>query len=279
MTILITGATGTVARLALEQLLATGAKVSATSRNPQTANLPEGVQVHAADLTDPESLVPALVGVEHVFLYASAIKDPAAVATVLAEHGRPHTVLLSTYAVTEDDAENNYNAQRHVVVENALSAAGLPTTFLRPSTFALNTLGWAASIRDEGHVSLPFPDIPFAPIHELDIADVAALALTREEMVGTAPVLTGPEFLTQAQQVETIAAGIGKPLQVYKLTHEQVRAQFLELYSPALAKSFLNSYERVSSIPTDLTNAVADITGRSARTYAQWVSDHLQDFS
>ena len=279
MTILVTGATGTVARLALEQLLATGAEVSATSRNPQTANLPAGVQVHAADLANPESLVPAIAGVEHVFLYASAIKDPAAVTTVLAEHGRPHVVLLSTYAVAEKDAENNYNAQRHVVVENALSAAGLPTTFLRPSTFALNTLGWAASVRNEGRVSLPFPDIPFAPIHELDIAAVAVAALTREEMVGTAPVLTGPEFLTQAQQVETIAAGIGKPLQVHKLTHEQVRAQFLELYPPALAESFLGSFERVSSIPTALTNAVEDITGHPARSYAAWVDDHLDDFS
>lgn len=279
MSILITGATGTVARLALEQLLTTGANVSATSRTPQTANLPEGVQVHAADLTDPQSLIPALKGIEHVFLYASAIKDPAAAARILAENGRPHTVLLSTYAVAEDDAENNHNAQRHAVVENALSAAGLSTTFLRPSTFALNSLGWAASIRDEGRVSLPFPKLPFAPIHELDIADVAVAALTREEMIGTAPVLTGPEFLTQAEQIETIAADIGKPLQVKALTLDQVRAQFFEQYPPALAESFLGSFERVSSIPTNLTTAVKDVTGHPARTYKQWVSDHLQDFS
>jgi uncharacterized protein YbjT (DUF2867 family) len=56
MTILVTGATGTVGRQIIEQLVKRGADVCALVRDPAKANLPAGVNVVQGDLLDVDSL-------------------------------------------------------------------------------------------------------------------------------------------------------------------------------------------------------------------------------
>jgi uncharacterized protein YbjT (DUF2867 family) len=55
VTVLVTGATGTVGRHVVHRLLETGQKVRALTRNPAAADLPEGVEVVA--VTDTVELV------------------------------------------------------------------------------------------------------------------------------------------------------------------------------------------------------------------------------
>ena len=56
MTILVTGATGTVGRQVVEQLVKRGADVRALVRDPAKANFPAGVTVVQGDLLDVDSL-------------------------------------------------------------------------------------------------------------------------------------------------------------------------------------------------------------------------------
>ncbi|MGP4014292.1 SDR family oxidoreductase [Saccharopolyspora sp. 5N708] len=56
MTIVVAGATGTVGRQLVDQLLAAGHPVRALTRNPVRADLPEDVEVVAGDLADTGSL-------------------------------------------------------------------------------------------------------------------------------------------------------------------------------------------------------------------------------
>ena len=66
--ILVTGATGTVGRQVVSQLLATDACVCALTRNPDTAGLPPEVEVMGGDLSLPATLDRCLHGVDAVFL-------------------------------------------------------------------------------------------------------------------------------------------------------------------------------------------------------------------
>src|SRR5688572_23147958 len=68
MTILVTGATGNVGRNVVKHLVAQGHAVRALSRAPQKAQLPEGVEVVAGDLSDPSTLESALDGVSALHL-------------------------------------------------------------------------------------------------------------------------------------------------------------------------------------------------------------------
>ena len=56
MTILVTGATGTIGRHVVEQLVKRGADVRALVRDPAKADLPAGVAVVQGDLLDVDSL-------------------------------------------------------------------------------------------------------------------------------------------------------------------------------------------------------------------------------
>src|SRR4029079_4914544 len=93
--ILVTGATGTIGRQVVSQLLATDAEVRALTRNPDTAGLPPGVEVVRADLTLPETLDACLDGIDAVFLVwtAPAGAVPAALDRI-AQH-TSHVVFLS----------------------------------------------------------------------------------------------------------------------------------------------------------------------------------------
>ena len=70
MPILVTGATGTVGGSLVRQLVAAGHEVRAVSRDPAAASLPREVEVVAGDFSRPETLVPALRGVERMHLVA-----------------------------------------------------------------------------------------------------------------------------------------------------------------------------------------------------------------
>src|SRR5918998_3327640 len=54
--ILVTGATGNVGRQVVSQLLDTGAAVRALTRDPDSAGLPDGVDVVRGDLSVPDTL-------------------------------------------------------------------------------------------------------------------------------------------------------------------------------------------------------------------------------
>ena len=66
-TIFMTGATGTVGRHVVPQLVRRGLSVRALVRNP-AADVPAGVDRVVGDLADPASYAPALHGVDAVYL-------------------------------------------------------------------------------------------------------------------------------------------------------------------------------------------------------------------
>ena len=75
MTILVTGATGSVGRHVVEHLLQRGAATRALVRDPAKANLPAGVDVVQGDLLDVDSLRRAFAGVSTLFLLNAVAPD------------------------------------------------------------------------------------------------------------------------------------------------------------------------------------------------------------
>src|SRR5712691_1483452 len=104
--VLVTGATGTVGRPLVEQLLNEGVKVRAVTRNPLTAQLPENAEVIGGDPACPETLAEAMAGVTAVFLNPIAVGDATRRLLELAqERGAIRVVMLSSAAVRDGVAE------------------------------------------------------------------------------------------------------------------------------------------------------------------------------
>jgi uncharacterized protein YbjT (DUF2867 family) len=274
--ILVTGATGNVGRHVVSQLLATGATVRALARNPTGA--PQGVEVVRGDLTDPDTMHKALDGVESVFLLWPLMTAEAApaVVDVVAKHAR-HVVYLSAMSV-RDDREPRANGFWGEI-EHAIVQSGLAWTFLRAGGFAVNTLEWADQIRGEGVVRWPYGGAARSLIHERDIAAVAVRALTEDRHIGAKYVLTGPEAVTQAEQVRIIGDVIGRPLRWEELPPEEARRQLIAAWGdPGFVDGALGYWATLVSEPEPVTRTVEEVTGAPAHTFREWAIDHAGDF-
>jgi uncharacterized protein YbjT (DUF2867 family) len=284
--VLVTGATGRVGRLVVDELLRAGASVRALTRRPEHTALPAGVKVVAGDLTVPASLDPALDGAVAVFLVwtAAAATAPAVVAR-LAAHQSPHArrvVYLSSPHQTPHPFFQQPNSMRalHVEIERLLAATNLGITVIRPGMFASNARHWwAPQIRDGDVVRWPYADAETAPVDERDIAAVAARALLDGRHAGGDYVLTGPESLSQAAQVRTIGDAIGRPLRLEELSPDEFRSETAGTWPGAVVEMLLGAWRAALGRPAFVTSDVQEILGSPPRTFYRWAADHASAFA
>lgn len=278
MTIVVFGARGSVGRHVLGGLLVAGERVRAATRQP-SATFDRSFESVVADLEKPETLAPALTGIKSAFLYA----HPAGIdgfVTAARAAGVQRVVLLSSASVARPGAENSPISLRHRAVEEALRNSGLEWTFLRGGMFATNTIGmWSRSIRHENKVRLAFPDAQSAPVHEADLGALAVAALTTDGHAGKAYAAYGPESLTLREQVGAIAAALGRPIAVEEVTEEVARADMTRAMPEFAVTAILRNWASSAGRPVETSTVVADILGHPARTFAQWATDHADDFA
>jgi uncharacterized protein YbjT (DUF2867 family) len=278
MVTVVFGARGNVGRHVAAGLLIAGERVRVTSRNPATADFPAQVQVAAANLDQPETLPAVLAGARKAFLYAK----PAGIAGFVEAArtaGVQHLVLLSSAAIVSASADRSPIARQHRAVELAIEQSGIDWTFIRPGMFAANTRWWwAQSIRRASAVRLPYPDAHTAPVHEKDIAGVAVTALTEHGHSHQAYTVYGPQSLTLRQQVTHIGDAIGREISLSVTTAALAREELAATMPPAAADAVLSAWEAGNGRPAPTSDIAAKITGRPARTFAEWAADHAGDF-
>ena len=276
--ILVTGATGRVGGSVLSQLLDKGVAVHALVRDPGRAVLPDGVEAVRGDLADPAGLGPALAGVDSVFLVWPTIAAdhaaPAAIAAI-ARHAR-RVVYLSANGVSADSTEGILGS--HAMLERLIENSGPEWTFLRPTGFAANTLGWAPQIRADGVVRWVHGAARRALIHERDIAAVGALALTEDGHVGARHVLSGPAAISQVEQAHEIGRAIGRPVRFEEVAPELARRGIFAGLPAPVVDGILASHAAMVANPEQVTTTVERLTGSPARTFAEWAADHAAEF-
>ncbi|MGR6917482.1 NmrA family NAD(P)-binding protein [[Actinomadura] parvosata] len=288
MTILVTGATGTVGRHVVRHLLDHGQRVRALTRHPARAALPAGVEVAEGDLTSAAGLEAAFDGVTAAHLinfggdYRPLGNGPRIVE--LAERAGVGRVTV-------------LGGWREGTLEPALRTSRLEWTFLQPVQFMANALtDWAGPLRATGRVREPYGDRKSPPIDEHDIGAVAATVLTQDGHAGRSYHLTGPEVLTARAMVAILAEATGRDLRFDELTPDQVRREWvaegrrpdLSLFrafsevdgagQADLVEMLLRLYGTPNELATTLTGDVERVTGRPPRTFAQWAAEHAHHF-
>ncbi|MGW9115714.1 NAD(P)H-binding protein [Streptomyces sp. NPDC055663] len=272
MTILVTGATGTLGRHVVERLRRTGQTVRALTRAPAGATgLPHDVEVVGGDLTKPQTLATAFGGVRAVHLLGATGHDHAPlrtgpqILTMAAEAGVRRLTVLSV----DEDGE----------LERAVRDSGLEWTFIRPIDFMSNALGWAETIRSTAEVREPYANRRTASADETDVAEVVATVLTGGGHAGRSLVVSGPEALTPADKVSAIAAATGREIRFTELTDDQARRQWRAEGWPEEGIEFmLYMWANVPGTVARVTSSVEEVIGRPPRTFAQWAAAHADAF-
>jgi uncharacterized protein YbjT (DUF2867 family) len=203
MTILVTGASGTIGRTVVEQLVQRGAAVRALVRDPAKAGFPAGVEVVQGDLLDPDSLRGAFQGVSTLFLLNAVVPDEftqALIALNLAkEAGIERLVYLSV--IHSDVYLNVPHFAGKFGVERLIENMGFSATILRPAYFMSNDLTVKDAILGYGVYPMPVGAKGLAMIDPRDIGEIAAIELIHRNRA-TRPLpqtrlnLVGPDTLT-----------------------------------------------------------------------------------
>ena len=167
----------------------------------------------------------------------------------------------------------------HADIERLIAAAGLASTIIRPGMFASNALlWWAASIRDGDVVRWPYGAAETAPIDERDIASVVARSLYEDGHAGGDYVLTGPESLSQAEQVRIIGEAIGRRIRFEELSPEDFRREMAGSWPRPVVDMLLAAWGATIGRPAFVTSTVSDVVGSPPRTFRQWATDHAAAF-
>jgi uncharacterized protein YbjT (DUF2867 family) len=280
--VLVTGATGRVGRLVVDELLRAGAPVRALTRRPDQMALPADVEIVGGDLTVPASLDAALDGVDTVFLvWTPTVATAAAVVARLAACRRRVVYLSSPHQTPHPFFQQpNFLRGLHAELERLLSAAAIDLVVLRPGIFASNALHWwAPQIRNGNVVRWPYAAAETAPVAERDVAAVAARALLDVTNAGGDWVLTGPESLSQAAQVRAIGDAIGRPLRFDELSPDEFRRETAGTWPASAADMLLSAWRATLGHPAFVTSAVEEIVGSPPRTFHQWAADNAAAFT
>jgi uncharacterized protein YbjT (DUF2867 family) len=288
MSILITGATGTIGSLVVQGLVAQEAEVRALVRKPGTRSFPAGVAEVAGDLTDVASLRAALSSVRTLFLLNAVTPDEVTQALVALNLARDAGIERIVYlSVIHADRYTNvpHFTGKHTV-ERMIESLDMAATILRPAYFMQNDLAVQHVIRDYGVYPMPIGAAGVAMVDTRDIADVAVAELLRRDRSQTVlPRMTldvvGPQTLTGAAAAATWSQAISQDV-TYGGTDLAAFEQQMASFGPAwLAYDMRLMMAGIQKIGMQGEPGAADrlqrILGRPLRTYAAFVNEAVQE--
>lgn len=274
--ILITGASGTIGSALHTELRSRGADVTLMRSRPGQAE--DGRHV-VADFNDPGSLRAAFEGHDTVFLLFSLNPDMLTQARNAVQAARDAGVrhLVRSSGAGADTTSPYALAREQGRIDETVQAAGLAWTLLRPNFFMQNHLSFNRDAIRSGTWHAAHGQGATAVIDVQDIARVAATVLLDPAAhAGQTYTLTGPEALTDAQQMAVIAEAIGRPVQHVDVPDEAARAAMASMGLPAVVIDWLDSLNQVvrAGHAGGLTDTVQALTGRAPTRFADFVARH-----
>lgn len=216
--IAITGATGQLGRLVIQNLLKTvpASQIVAAVRSPaKAAELAAlGVQVRQADYAQPATLEATFQGVTKLLLISSSEVGQRAAqhAAVITAAQKAGVKLLAYTSILHADTSPLGLAVEHKATEAALRVSGLPHVLLRNGWYTENYTASVPAAMQYGAVLGSAKDGRIASAARVDYAAAAAASLTQDGQAGKVYEFTGDTAYTLAELTAEIAKQSGKPV-------------------------------------------------------------------
>jgi uncharacterized protein YbjT (DUF2867 family) len=279
--ILITGASGNVGREVVKQALAVGLTIRATFQSPDmAAKAPAGLEGVIMDYAKPETIRPALRGVEKIFLVGPPVRDlPALEANFIKEvraTGGKHIIKLSALGGRESMFSSGHRDS-----EENIEASGLPYTFLRPNGFMQNLVNYnAGTIRSQNAFYGCQGNGAVSVVDVRDIAAVAVIVLAASGHEGKSYTLTGGEALTNGNVAEKISRVAGREISYVDLPSAEFKKAILSAGTPEWSAEALLDLQRLyrEGKASLVTDDVERLTGRKPITFDRFARDYAFAF-
>lgn len=281
--IVVTGATGHLGRLVVEDLLDRGVdpgRITATGRNTGAiADLADrGVTVKRIDFDDPETLKGAFAAGDQVLLVSGS--EPG---KRLAQHQA-----VIDAAVAADVAQLVYTsapkalttpmklAEEHRLTEQAIAASGVPATILRNGWYFENYLGQLDTYLEHGAVLGSAGEGRISGAARADFAAATATVLTADpaEHVGQTYELGGDDSFTLADLAAAISAATGQTVVYADVSPAEQRAVLVGAGVPEFFADILVDVDQCTAHGALEVegNALSTLAGRPTTTLADAVA-------
>ena len=233
MSYVITGATGHLGRLVVQELLSRGVPagdITATGRDiTKVKDLADrGVRVLAIDYDDPASLDAAFRGADRILLVSASEVGASEPGRRAQQHEnaidaavRAGAGLLAYTSIANAGTTSMRLAAEHQATEAALRASGLTYTLLRNSWYVENYTAQVPAILQRGSLAGSAGDGRVSAATRADYAAAAAAVLTGDGHAGRAYELGGDEAFTLAELAAEIGAQAGQPVGYLDLPEDE----------------------------------------------------------
>jgi uncharacterized protein YbjT (DUF2867 family) len=291
-TILVTGATGTVGREVIKQLIS-GSPTSNFNIKAAVHSQESGKRVSAErrvkpvqiDYNKPDTLATAFKDIDRLFLLTPFQSNMAELSSNLVNVAKKtgvvkHIVKLSVMGA---DADPGITGGRlHRQAENIIEESGISYTFLRPNFFMQNFINFfSQTIKEQDAFYVPAGDGKVSFVDVRDIAGVAVQALLNESKHGRkAYNITGPNAISYAQAAEILSNEVGRKIKYLDISEDQAREGMKAI---GMDEWFINSMMELFSITragyvSDVSSAIEQVTGKKPITFSEFAKDYSRAF-
>lgn len=246
--IAITGATGQLGSLVIEELLKTTAPETlvAVVRNPAKASslAARGVQVREADYGDEAALHAALQGVDKLLLISSSEVGQRAAQhrNIINAAAGAQVKLIAYTSLLHADRSPLGLADEHVATEKMLADSGVPYVLLRNGWYVENYLASLPPALQHGVFIGSAGEGKIAAAPRADYAAAAARVISANDQAGKVYELAGDNGWTLAELSAEISRQSGKPVVYQNLSEADFTAALLGAGLPqGLAAMLANS--------------------------------------
>lgn len=211
-TLLIIGATGSIGTHTVRAALAHGFHVRALVRDPKKTALPSEVEVVQGDLTHPETLGPAVRGVQYIVfthgtygsIQGAEAVDYGGTLNILnvLNAARPRVTLMTAIGTTDRKGAHDWKRR----AERLIRVSGLDYTIVRPGWFDHNRPSQRRLVMPQGDI--PVTGSPADGVIARDqLAEVLIRSLTSDAARGKTFALLAEEGIEQSD-LDTVFAGL-----------------------------------------------------------------------
>jgi NAD(P)H dehydrogenase (quinone) len=280
MKIGITGATGKLGRLVVEELKNKGLTSNIVALVRSTSKVNDlGVEAREFDYDKPENLAGALKGIDRLLLISGneigqRIRQHTNVIEAAKESGVKWIVYTS---LLHADTSSINLAKEHLATEEVLKASTIKYTILRNGWYTENYVGSAAGSLAGGALIGSAGNGKISSAARVDFAVAAAVVLTDESHQGKTYELAGDEFYTLTDLAAEFSRQTGKNIP-YKDLPESEYAKILKSlgFSEELASAFASWDTNVSKGDLfDDKHQLSKLIGRPTTSFTQAVSETL----
>ena len=280
--LIVSGASGQLGSLVIEELLARGVvpeNLILVSRTPNTEHLKayaaRGASVRFGDFNQPESLDDAYRGGTRMLLISingggGSRPELHRVAIDAAVRAGVKHIAYTSY-VNADLNEVSTIAVDHRRTELILEESGVAWTMLRNHIYANGLVDQAIQIVRDGGLVTHTPDARVAYVTREDCAAAAAAVLATPGHENRAYNITGPDAIGPRELVALASEISGKSVALIVLSEAAYRQRLAESGTPEASIDGTVSFAAELDSPhlREPTTAVADLTGRPAMSVRQ----------